>query len=178
MANRGFRFTGQGEIVETGHMLDVAIQGAGFFKVCLPGGTSAYTRRGDFVTDEQGRLLTSMGLPLSPPILIPPEAISLTIAPDGWITAITAADRERQISVGRIYLAHFPDPGLLIPGREGLLLAPCASECPSMFAPGPGRPALLVQCSLERSDPAIPAERAARADARRMLALLERLFLE
>src|ERR1017187_1937206 len=38
----------QGNLVQTSNQLDVAIQGAGFFQVLQPDGTTAYTRDGSF----------------------------------------------------------------------------------------------------------------------------------
>ena len=48
---------------DTGEPLDMAINGDGFFAVQTAGGVR-YTRNGEFQSDEQGRLVTSMGDPV------------------------------------------------------------------------------------------------------------------
>ena len=44
----------QGNLAQTENMLDMAIQGRGFFQILLPDGTQAYTRDGSFQVDNQG----------------------------------------------------------------------------------------------------------------------------
>src|SRR5919201_6819362 len=41
----------QGNLQQTGNSLDLAINGAGFFQIQLPDGTTAYTRDGSFQLD-------------------------------------------------------------------------------------------------------------------------------
>lgn len=50
----------QGDIRITGNSLDLAIKGKGFFKVQTPEGIR-YTRRGNFILDGQGSLITQEG---------------------------------------------------------------------------------------------------------------------
>jgi flagellar basal-body rod protein FlgG len=54
----------QGTVQQTTNQLDVAIQGNGFFQITMPDGTTQYTRDGSFQVDNQGRLVTSNGLPV------------------------------------------------------------------------------------------------------------------
>jgi len=51
----------QGAVQTTGGTLDAAIQGAGFFVIQGPGGSTEYTRAGNFQTDQQGDLQTATG---------------------------------------------------------------------------------------------------------------------
>ena len=53
----------QGSIVSTGEMVDVAIQGNGFFVVQTPNG-EAYTRDGNFSINQYGELVTKEGYPV------------------------------------------------------------------------------------------------------------------
>lgn len=53
----------QGDLIETGNPLDLAIQGEGFFKVSTPSGTR-YTRDGNFTVDATGRMVTQDGFPV------------------------------------------------------------------------------------------------------------------
>ncbi len=50
----------QGGVMETGHSLDVAIEGPGYFVLETPGG-QRYTRSGAFVLDREGYLVNSQG---------------------------------------------------------------------------------------------------------------------
>ena len=51
----------QGALKETGHYLDFAIDGTGFFTVQGADGQTYYTRNGSFVRDAQGQVVTSTG---------------------------------------------------------------------------------------------------------------------
>ena len=73
----------QGNTVETGNNLDVAIQGRGFFQILMPDGTQAYTRDGSFHLDSQGQVVTASGYVVQPAITIPSDAQSVSIGSDG-----------------------------------------------------------------------------------------------
>jgi len=49
----------QGVVNVTGNPLDIAINGAGFFRVTLPDGSAAYTRGGEFKLDTEGNIVTN-----------------------------------------------------------------------------------------------------------------------
>ncbi len=51
----------QGSLSITGHGLDVAINGGGFFQVRSPDGSTAYTRAGNFKQDKEGNIITNSG---------------------------------------------------------------------------------------------------------------------
>ena len=79
-----------GTITNTGRVLDVAIQGKGWFTVAKADGSEAYTRNGSFRIDQNGFLLTASGLSVigeSGPITIPPESL-VSIADDGTLSTI------------------------------------------------------------------------------------------
>ena len=79
----------QGALQTTGRPLDIAIQGDGFLQVRLPDGSPALTRDGALQVDARGRLATSDGALLQPPVTLP-EGMStddLTIAADGTLFA-------------------------------------------------------------------------------------------
>jgi flagellar hook protein FlgE len=54
----------QGAVQTTGGSLDGAIQGDGFFLIQGPGGSTEYTRAGNFQTDSSGNLETATGQPV------------------------------------------------------------------------------------------------------------------
>src|ERR1700755_1087633 len=77
----------QGDFNQTGHQYDIAIQGAGFFQVTRPDGTIAYTRAGNFRTNDQGTIMTADGDTLLPSISVPTNATSVTISQYGIVSA-------------------------------------------------------------------------------------------
>ncbi|MFO0676808.1 MAG: flagellar basal-body rod protein FlgG [Polyangiaceae bacterium] len=100
----------QGAVQQTGNPLDVAIEGQGFLTVLRPSGEPAYTRSGTLKLDSQGRLVTSDGLPLEPPISVPTDATKVVIASDGTVSA-TQPGQPVPVSLGQLQLATFPNPG-------------------------------------------------------------------
>jgi flagellar hook protein FlgE len=51
----------QGNITITGNDLDIAINGAGFFELTMPNGTTSYSRAGMFKLDDEGNIVTNSG---------------------------------------------------------------------------------------------------------------------
>ena len=84
----------QGSMSTTGRELDVAISGEGFISVQSPDGSEAYTRAGDFTTDNAGVLKTGAGyivLGQGGPITIP-DAAKVDIGKDGTISITQVGD--------------------------------------------------------------------------------------
>ncbi len=147
----------QGALQNTENFSDIAIAGDGFFRVMLYDGTFAYTRDGSFKLDAQGRMVTSDGFPLEPPITIPQEAEEITIAQDGTVTVTLPGETEPQ-EVGVIELARFINPaGLLSVGRN-LYLATASSGEAQVGTPGVGGLGTLAQGFLETSNVQIVEE--------------------
>ncbi len=141
----------QGNIVQTGNPLDVAIQGRGLIQVTMPDGTQAYTRDGTLQMDETGQLVTSMGYPIEPSITIPDNTLSISISSDGVVSVLepgSAAPSE----VGNIQLADFINPTGLQPIGNNLFLESAASGSPQTGTPGLDGLGTLVQNSLEGSN--------------------------
>jgi flagellar basal-body rod protein FlgG len=141
----------QGNIIQTGNPLDVAIQGRGLLQVSLPDGTLAYSRDGTLQMDETGQLVTSMGYPIEPSITIPDGTLSVTISSDGVVSVLepgSAAPSE----VGNIQLADFINPTGLQPIGNNLFLESAASGSPQTGTPGLDGLGTLVQNSLEGSN--------------------------
>jgi len=141
----------QGNIIQTGNPLDIAIQGRGLLQVTLPDGTQSYTRDGTLQMDETGQLVTSMGYPIEPSITIPDNTLSVSISSDGVISVVepgSAAPSE----VGNIQLADFINPTGLQPVGNNLFLESAASGSPQTGTPGLDGLGTLVQNSLEASN--------------------------
>lgn len=141
----------QGNLQLTGNSKDVAINGAGFFQVLLPDGTTAYTRDGSFQTDSQGQLVTSSGFPIQPAITIPVDAQSLTISRDG-IVSVTLAGTVAATQVGNLQLATFINPAGLESKGENLYVETGASGNANTNTPGTNGAGIMVQNYTETSN--------------------------
>ncbi|RTZ60686.1 MAG: flagellar basal body rod protein FlgG [Gammaproteobacteria bacterium] len=140
----------QGNLIKTDRQLDIAIEGDGFFKILLPDGTEAYTRDGNFKLDKDGRIVTAMGYPLSPQITIPPNAIQISISPDGKVVAIM--DDNTTTELGRITLVKFINPAGLKRIGDNLYIKTDASGDPIEANPGTQGLGILRQGFLEASN--------------------------
>jgi len=141
----------QGNIVQTGNALDVAIQGRGFLQILMPDGTLAYTRDGTIQMDSQGQLVTSMGYPIEPGITIPDNAQSITIGSDGTVSVVLPGS-SAPTQVGNIQLADFVNPTGLQAIGDNLFLESGSSGSPQVGTPGLNGLGTLIQGSLESSN--------------------------
>lgn len=151
------RIFSQGTLLNTQNPLDVAIEGDGFFVVQQGDGTPAYTRAGNLQADGEGRLVTSEGLPLDPPLNIPPGATGVSIAANGTVS-VTLSGQTAPIDVGQIQTASFVNPSGLRSIGHNLLLATPASGEPQLGEPGQDGRGALLQGSLEQANVDIVAE--------------------
>ena len=133
-------------------LFDIAIQGAGTFKIESPSGQLGYTRAGSFHLDAQGNIVTPDGNPLQPTITIPPDATNVSIGSDGTVTA-TIPGQTQASSLGIIQLATFPNAGGLNSIGGNMDLPTTASGDAIVGNPG-GADGLgtLQQNSLEQSN--------------------------
>lgn len=116
----------QGDFVNTGNSLDLAIEGDGFFQILTPDGTFAYSRAGAFKLDSEGRIVNSDGYPLEPAITIPADTLSITVSSDGKVSVLQSGNAA-PTEIGQIELARFINPGgLQARGRN--LFVPTASS--------------------------------------------------
>jgi flagellar basal-body rod protein FlgG len=141
----------QGNLQQTGNPLDIAVQGAGFFQIQMPDGTTTYTRDGSFHTDANGQLVTSSGFALQPAITIPANARSITIARDG-IVSVVAGTSSTPTQVGTLQLANFINPAGLQSQGENLYAETTASGSPSVNQPGSNGLGLLSSGYVETSN--------------------------
>lgn len=85
-----YTFWSQGNLDETGNVLDVAIEGQGFFKVRDGAGNEFLTRHGRFQLDDQGFVTNQSGLNLldvgGRPMRVPMGEGSLSISYDGRVS--------------------------------------------------------------------------------------------
>ncbi|MBP0596957.1 flagellar basal-body rod protein FlgG [Herbaspirillum sp. LeCh32-8] len=141
----------QGAVNQTNNDKDLAIQGAGFFQILLPDGTTAYTRDGAFQTDSQGQLVTSSGYTVTPPITIPNNTTKLTVARDGTVSIMTAGSTATT-QIGQIQVATFINPAGLESRGENLYMETAASGTPNANTPGTNGAGALWQGYVETSN--------------------------
>ncbi|NUU00199.1 flagellar basal-body rod protein FlgG [Herbaspirillum robiniae] len=141
----------QGNVNQTNNDKDLAIQGAGFFQILLPDGTTAYTRDGAFQTDSQGQMVTSSGYTLQPPITIPLNTTKLTVGRDGTVS-IMQAGSTATTQIGTIQVATFINPAGLESRGENLYVETAASGTPNPNTPGTNGAGALWQGYVETSN--------------------------
>lgn len=147
----------QGNIVQTGNALDIAIQGRGFFQVLTPDGEVAYTRDGTFQRNSDGDVVMSNGYLLEPALNIPQDVQSLTIGVDGTVSATLPGDAIPVI-LGDMELADFINPTGLQPVGENLYKETAASGVPIVGTPGLDGLGAVVGGALETSNVNVVSE--------------------
>jgi flagellar basal-body rod protein FlgG len=116
-----YRIHAQGNMVQTENLLDVAIQGRGYFVVELPSGAFAYTRDGSFQLSAEGLLVTGDGFTVSPGITVPEDAIDVVINANGGVSAKLQGEVE-PVDLGQLELAAFAnESGLEAIGNNFLI---------------------------------------------------------
>jgi flagellar basal-body rod protein FlgG len=141
----------QGSLTSTGNSLDLAINGRGWFQVSMPTGETVYTRDGAFSTNAQGQLVTSDGLLVTPNIVIPPNATSVSVSQSGMVSATIAGQAAPQ-TLGQLTVANFVnDAGLLALGGN-LFQQTAASGQPNVGIPGEIAFGIIQQGYLEASN--------------------------
>ena len=140
----------QGSLSATGGDLDIAIDGSGFLEVTLPSGQSAYTRDGGLKMTGDGLIVTSDGYPVSPEIVIPSDARSISINADGEVFAYFAEATAGQ-QIGQFDLTGFTNAKGLEAIGSNLFVETEASGPPLTSTPGQDGLGTLRQGYLEDS---------------------------
>ena len=148
----------QGDFSQTNNPLDLVVQGQGFFQIRRATGDLAYTRSGNFHLNRDGQVVTIDGDLLDPPITIPQNALSVTIASDGTVSYSQAGQSASQ-QAGQIQLATFSNPSGLNSIGRNLFLPTDASGDPVVGLPG-GQEGLgqLLQGYVEQSNVSVVNE--------------------
>ena len=141
----------QGDYQQTQNEMDIAIEGNGFLQVMQPDGQITYTRAGALKLDNEGRVVTSDGLPLEPELTIPPEATKVSIAADGTVSVLVPGN-PAPVEVGEIRLARFVNPAGLSSIGKNLFQQTAASGEATDGKPGEEGFGTVAQGSLEMSN--------------------------
>jgi flagellar basal-body rod protein FlgG len=141
----------QGDFIQTENPFDLVIEGDGFFQVLLPDGSTAYTRTGAFKVDSEGRVVTSDGFVMEPELVVPANAVDISIGTDGTVT-IQVAGENAPTELGQIQLARFLNPGGLVSIGRNLYKPTAASGDPAVGTPGLEGIGTIAQKFLEMSN--------------------------
>ncbi len=113
----------QGTLVQTGEVLDVAIDGDGWLAVQARDGSEAYSRGGSLHVNALGLLETERGelvLGDNGPLAVPPHT-QISMAADGTVSIVPQGQgAETLAQVGRLRLVN-PDPADLEKRPDGLV---------------------------------------------------------
>jgi flagellar basal-body rod protein FlgG len=145
-----------GNLRATNQPFDIAIEGAGFLQVSLPGGETGYTRAGTLHKNSQGQIVTNEGYALEPAISVPENAISVSISKDGIVSAATPGQPPEQI--GTIELATFQNPAGLEARGGNVFVVSNASGEPITGVPGSDGLGTIAQGFLEDSNVSVVEE--------------------
>jgi flagellar basal-body rod protein FlgG len=148
----------QGDFVQTNNPLDAVIQGNGFFQIRRASGDLAYSKAGSFHLNRDGQVVTGNGDLLEPPVTLPQDAQSVTIATDGTVSYTKPGQSSAQ-QAGQIQLANFANPSGLNNIGNNLFLPTDASGDPQVGAPG-GQEGMgtLLQGFVEQSNVSVVQE--------------------
>jgi flagellar basal-body rod protein FlgG len=141
----------QGSLTTSGNAFDVALDGDGYFQVELPGGAQGYTRAGNFTLSADGQLVTAQGYAAQPNIQVPTGAQSITIAPDGTVSAVLQGD-SAPAELGQLTIASFANSAGLQAKGDNFLLETAASGAAEVGVAGTEGRGNIRQGMLEASN--------------------------
>lgn len=118
-----------GDMKVSGNVLDLAIEGSGFFQIVQPDGEVAFTRDGQFKLDNQGRLVNSQGYLLEPSVSVPAGLVQIMVGPDGRVSGLNDTASVTSVELGQIQTANFANPsGLRALGRNLYIPTPASGD--------------------------------------------------
>ncbi|MCG7498480.1 flagellar basal-body rod protein FlgG [Vibrio sp. Of7-15] len=157
-----------GNAQTTSNNLDMMIEGDGFFQVLMPDGNIGYSRNGQFTLNDEGALVTSgSGYQVQPEIVVPEDAIQVTVGTDGEVSVRLRGQQENQV-IGQITTVDFINPGGLEPIGQNLYLPTGASGDPQEGVPGLEGLGAIRQSMLETSNVNVTEELVNMIEAQRV----------
>jgi len=141
--------SGQGEIRQTGEVLDFAIDGPGFVELLGPEGESLLWRGGRLSVNREGFLAGPDDLALRDLIAIPDDATGLTIGRDGVIGAKVGENEE--LEIGQLTLVRVDSDAALERTDSGLFTLRADARAIE-GVPGEDATGTIVQGAIEESN--------------------------
>ena len=108
-------------------------------------------RAGALQKDSEGQLVTPEGYLIDPPIIIPQDAVSVTIGSDGTVSALIDAETA-PTEIGQLTTASFVNPAGLNALGKNLFMETSASGEAQVGEPGSDGRGALLQGALERAN--------------------------
>lgn len=152
-----YRISEQGSLQNTENTLDIAVRGKGYFQILLPGGDTAYSRDGSFQLSPTGEIVTHDGYTVQPGIVIPQDAVDVTINASGEVLVKLDGQVNPQ-NVGQIQLSTFSNEAGLEAIGQNLFLETPASGAPVQGVPSTPGYGDVLQGFLESSNVNIVSE--------------------
>ncbi len=144
----------QGTFQQSNNPLDLAIEGAGLFRVQDPSGEEVYTRAGNFNLNADGALVVgsaTTGRIVLPQINIPPEATAISVSADGTVQYRQPGQAELS-NAGQLQLTQFVNYDGLLKIGDNLYQETGASGPPTNGTPGVDGLGVIKQNFLESSN--------------------------
>ena len=141
----------QGTLTNTGNKLDLALSGRGWFQITNADGETVYTRDGAFNTNATGQIVTTDGLVVNPTMIIPTNALDVTISKSGLVS-VTLSGQSAAQQIGQLTLVNFANEAGLTPLGGNLYRQGDASGQPVAGVPGDPGFATVNQGYLEASN--------------------------
>ncbi|KDM93035.1 flagellar basal-body rod protein FlgG [Photobacterium galatheae] len=158
----------QGNTQTTNNAMDMMIEGDGFFQILLPDGNIGYTRNGQFTVNQEGQMVTSGGgYLLQPEIVVPEDAVAITVGTDGEVSA-RIRNQQENVVLGQLTTVDFINPGGLEPIGQNLFLPTGASGDPQEGVPGLDGFGQIRQSMLETSNVNVTEELVNMIEAQRV----------
>ncbi|GAB6259870.1 flagellar basal-body rod protein FlgG [Photobacterium sp. CCB-ST2H9] len=158
----------QGNTQTTNNAMDMMIEGDGFFQILLPDGNIGYTRNGQFTVNQEGQMVTSGGgYLLQPEIVVPEDAVAITVGTDGEVSA-RIRNQQANVVLGQLTTVDFINPGGLEPIGQNLFLPTGASGDPQEGVPGLDGFGQIRQSMLETSNVNVTEELVNMIEAQRV----------
>jgi flagellar basal-body rod protein FlgG len=141
----------QGALNQTGNPFDVAMVGRGWFQIQNAAGETLYSRAGAFNTNATGQLVTLDGNLVEPNIVVPTDAVKVTISDTGQVFA-QMANQTQLVNLGQLQIANFANEAGLEPLGDNLFRQTDASGDAVTGVPGDPGFGTLKQGYLESSN--------------------------
>ncbi len=146
-----YRIPSQGALQSTTNPYDLAIEGAGYFRITMPDGSDAFTRAGNFALSPEGQIVTQAGYVVAPGSSVPSNALSVMVNSQGQVQAMIPGQTAAQ-TLGQLELDRFPNEAGLSAQGDNLFVQTASSGSAQAGVPGATGYGTIRQGYLEASN--------------------------